>query len=83
MDVYPNPIKDKTTIQYTLSESTTFSIQLVDVSGKFSKTILPKQTMPAGDHQQEINCSNLPNGTYFLTFLSKNGQQSVQVLVQH
>jgi uncharacterized delta-60 repeat protein len=79
--VYPNPIKDKTVIEYTLSKKEEISIQLMDLQGKIVKTFLDKEDQYPGPQKELLDFSNdIPSGTYLVVLSSPNGKIFVKVV---
>lgn len=80
MAVYPNPIKNTTTLAYTLENEEILTIQLRNLQGRILKTYLQNKPQPAGTYQQQIDLSTyLPTGVYILNLISPNGQVAVKV----
>lgn len=80
INVYPNPIAEAVTFQYTLLESERLTIALHDLQGRVITTFLEGQMMPAGDHRQVVSMpADLASGNYLLVFSSPKGRMSVQV----
>jgi uncharacterized delta-60 repeat protein len=72
--IYPNPIEQTATLEYTLKNPETISIRLLDVQGKVLKTFTENESQVAGEHQEEISLPNqLPSGFYFVKISSANG----------
>ena len=79
--VYPNPIQTEATLEYTLENPETLTIQLTDLTGRILKTYLQKEPQKAGDYQQEIDLPNdLPKGFYYIRLVAENGHHVVKVV---
>lgn len=79
--IYPNPIAEHATLEYTLQEAETLSIQLLDLQGKTLLTFVEGQAQAAGEHQQAIELpASLPAGPYLLVLASPKGKATVQVV---
>lgn len=63
--VFPNPAKDKITIQYTLEGESDVNIAFFNTSGQQVSipSVFPSQT--TGTHSAEINLSRLQTGIYY------------------
>ncbi len=79
LNMYPNPAKDKVTIEYNTKESHTVSVDVCDVLGK-KHTSVNKGKVDAGNHEFEIATDQLTNGVYFVT-ISIDGSKIVKRLV--
>lgn len=60
---YPNPFNPATNIKYTLPNSEKVKIEVFNMLGQKTETLLNK-LMPAGTHQIEFTVKNLPSGIY-------------------
>jgi glucose/arabinose dehydrogenase len=62
---YPNPVADKTRIDYTIALPSHVKISLLDVTGRIIRIMMDKNVQQ-GKHTLEIDAlSTLPNGSYF------------------
>jgi len=78
--VYPNPIQQAATLEYTLENPENISIQLVDMQGKVLTTYIDHQAQSIGTYQQPIELPTyLSAGVYYLTIRSANGQVAIKV----
>lgn len=78
--IYPNPIKNTTTLEYTLENTEILTIQLTDLQGQILKTYLQNHPQTAGTYQQQIDLPTyLPTGVYILNLIFPNGQVAVKV----
>lgn len=73
--VYPNPAKDKVTIQWNAATSVKADISITDITGK---KVLTTTAQTAND--TELNLSQLQKGLYFIN-ISANGVQHTQKIV--
>lgn len=79
--IYPNPIAGHATLEYTLQDAETISIQLLDMEGRTIHTFLAGQDQAAGEHRQDIVLSDaLPAGAYLIAITSPKGRFTVQVV---
>jgi glucose/arabinose dehydrogenase len=62
---YPNPASGKTQMDYSIKQSSSVQVVLLDVTGRVIRTLLDEYVQ-AGTHTLEVNeLSSLPNGSYF------------------
>lgn len=61
---YPNPSGDYTNLDISLTEATSVSIEVYDVTGTKVLTVLDNEKRPAGDHSFVINEHALTAGLY-------------------
>lgn len=81
--LYPNPASGVTDLEIELSDATTISAYLTDVTGRRIKSILDKEQLQSGIYHFNVNCSDLPSGIYLCEIEFGASHQSVKVLVQH
>jgi hypothetical protein len=62
-DCYPNPVRERTVINFKTNNTGHVTIKLYDQTGKVVK-ILTDQLYEPGDHKLEAELSHLPNGNY-------------------
>ena len=61
---YPNPVKNTTTISYSLKKQANTTIKIYNSLGK-EVMLIQNKLLPAGKHQVNINLSEFPDGVYF------------------
>jgi len=65
--VYPNPVVERTTIEYFLINPSLVTVSLIDLNGKVLKTFIDNQLQESGKHLQTIILpAGLPFGPYVL-----------------
>jgi len=79
LNVYPNPMKDKFTIEYNLTIPCFLKIEMSDISGNIVKHILNKE-MQAGLWKENVKYVKLSPGVYFLNFLA-NGKSTLKKIM--
>lgn len=83
VNVFPNPINEAVTFEYTLQDSERLTIALHDLQGKVITTFLDGKRMPAGEHRQTVAMpADLASGNYLLVFSGEKGRMSMQVSKQ-
>jgi hypothetical protein len=71
--VFPNPLSSKLNVQYNLPKEDEITIVLFDTQGKlFLQKSFGQQVI--GQHQETIDLTNIPNGTYVCRI---SGQQNM------
>jgi len=79
--IYPNPIKQNATLEYTLNNKEQISIRLTDMLGRTITTFINNKTQDAGNYKQTISIPNeIPSGSYFIIISNENGQESVKII---
>ncbi len=75
--IYPNPIHQTETLEYTLTKNESLTIALYDVNGKLIRNFISYEQRMAGEHKETLNIGELSSGNYFLTI--SNGSQKMTV----
>ncbi len=71
ISIYPNPAKDKTTLQFMLANESVLTLLISNSLGKV--VYAAKQNYKKGAHSIPVTISHLPAATYFLQLKDKNG----------
>jgi len=78
---YPNPFNACATIEYTLSEPSTVSIDIYDISGRKLQSLFDGEN-PAGEHRVTWDAKGIVSGIYFCKITTGNmvGTQKMVLL---
>jgi hypothetical protein len=80
--IYPNPVRDNAYVDLMLNEAIGVQVFIFDINGKLVvQNDLGKQ--PAGTMQYELNCSELPPGTYFLKMVTGRSIETAKFVVNN
>ncbi len=63
MQNYPNPFNPSTTIEFSIPQTSSVSIQVYSIIGELVASLI-NQTLDAGYHKFNFDANNLPSGTY-------------------
>lgn len=74
--IYPNPIQDDVTLEFTDSKMRASSIKILDLSGRVLKTVSLKDSII------KMDLSELPSGVYFIRVETLNGQYYTKKIVK-
>ena len=78
--IYPNPVRDHAYVDLMLEEASSIQVFIFDINGKIIvRNNLGKQ--PAGTMRYELNCSQLPSGTYFLKLVAGRSMETAKFVV--
>lgn len=81
MQVYPNPVEDKFSIQFYLTESKMLVIELVDIQGKIAKVLVPK-TRVSGTFLRSFDLEkDMASGVYLIRMTLDNSPFFKKVVV--
>jgi len=80
INIYPNPSSETTVVSFSLSEQSTVSIDVIDVSGKVVLRI--KETkFPEGEQQIPLKVDYLSSGVYTVVVYLNDGVYSEKLVV--
>ncbi len=78
--VYPNPTNNTATLAFELKEKTNLTINVTDITGRIIKSEY-KNNLTEGYYQENIDCSNLSEGIYFVTINMNNKVYTKKLVV--
>ncbi len=78
--IYPNPLHQTETLEYTLTKNESLTIALYDVNGKPIRNFISNEERSAGEHKEILNFGELTAGSYFLTLSNGKHQMSVKMV---
>ena len=71
--VYPNPVRDQTQLQLTVSNPDNAEIEVYDISGQLVKRVNAR--LEAGMNEVALNVAELNQGTYFVTLIDGSNRK--------
>jgi len=78
--VYPNPVKDVATIEFSVTEATEISYQIFNVVGEKVNEIT-SANINVGTSSYNVSTDNLANGSYFIKYTIGNKVSSKKFLI--
>lgn len=78
--VYPNPLKDETTLSFQTNEKVELSIFVTDLQGRVVKNISENMTYLQGNNQISFDTKDFANGVYFLQIKSEKINQYCKLI---
>jgi serine protease AprX len=79
--IFPNPyINDILNIQFRLVNTSTFEIQIFDLTGKLVYQDKDKKEYTEGIHKKAIDANFLPSGTFIIKTISSDGISSIKLI---
>ncbi|PHN02093.1 T9SS type A sorting domain-containing protein [Flavilitoribacter nigricans] len=78
--IHPNPFRDRLVLDYKLEEDTALEIQLLDLTGRVERQLIPSGLQAAGNYQRSWEGLDLPAGIYFLRIRSGREVKSIKVV---
>jgi len=79
LSIYPNPVIEKTTIEFYIMETEYVILTLVNATGNDIQNFVSKK-LPIGNHQIEWNSKELPEGIYFCILKTNAGIQTKKII---
>ncbi len=73
-DAYPNPVKNILNLENFTNDGSSYTINILDITGKSMNNFLVNETKTA------IDMSQLPQGTYFIKYSDKNRSQIKKII---
>ena len=81
--IYPNPVQDMETLEYTLKQDETLTIELFDISGQLIKVFVSQSKRGKGAHTESLHFDdNMIPGIYFLRISTRNGFLGIKIIKQ-
>ncbi|MER2996234.1 T9SS type A sorting domain-containing protein [Pontibacter populi] len=78
---FPMPFSDRTTIEFTATESQDYIIQLFDAKGRMIRELTSGKARAGERVTVEVDASDLPNGMYIANIIGKTGiKKSVKLI---
>ena len=79
--VYPNPVRESTTIAFVLTEPAHVTLEIYDGLGR-KVEVLASGTYPPGEFQVAWSPTHQANGVYFFRMASKSGSMTIPLVLQ-
>jgi hypothetical protein len=80
LTTFPNPTDNETTIRYNLVKEDIVDLYIINSLGVVVKNIELNSKKEVGVHQITIEKKDLPHGTYFCIFKSKNEFKTIRLI---
>lgn len=64
--IFPNPVKNKLTVEFKLGQSGAYNIEILNINGEKMLQPANGQFFNAGEHQFVVPVNDLPSGTYLI-----------------
>jgi len=77
-----NPLRGRSTLQYTLPRESNVSLDLIDVTGR-QVTRLAEGTRSAGTHRVTLDARTLSAGIYFARLTTSEGERTSKLVIAH
>ncbi|MBU6340976.1 MAG: T9SS type A sorting domain-containing protein [Bacteroidetes bacterium] len=82
LSIFPNPFNGITTVTFNLPLDQSVDIKVFNMDGKLVEQLVqPTTIQQAGSHQVTFNGTTLPNGVYFVSFITGDHQETKRVVL--
>lgn len=81
LQVYPNPVKGRATVKYTLSKSTRVKLYITSSTGTLVK-IIKEKPQNKGTYKETLTTTGWPSGIYFCNMQTDEGIITKKIIVQ-
>jgi hypothetical protein len=81
LKVYPNPTNENITIQFSLPETISGRIMLVNISGVQIKDLVSQHNFNSGSNSFHVNLSDVPPGVYLISIITEKGFKTQRVII--
>ena len=79
--VFPNPVKDVSKIEFSLTNDTSVSVQVYDLHGRLIGNIFKGEVVSGRKYIVDFDSNQLADGTYFIKLITAYGVYNKSVLV--
>lgn len=77
---FPNPSRDFTTIEYSLSNNEVITIEIYDINGILITTLMSNKSHKQGIYQVDFDTSNLPSGQYNCVLKTSSALKNCRII---
>ncbi|MFD1551360.1 hypothetical protein DNU06_14325 [Putridiphycobacter roseus] len=77
---FPNPTSNQITINFSIPNTSTFSLRIIDLSGKLVKEVMQEEIHGVGVYETAIFLNGLMPGTYLLSLKSEYGYKAIPIV---
>src|ERR1044072_8343759 len=83
VSLFPNPANENATVNFTLTENSTVSLKVYDMTGNEVMIVSDKAQMATGDYSMQVETAGLSSGIYFMTLSTGDGSVTRRLTVTH
>jgi len=79
--IFPNPLSQSTTLEWTLTRASDVKIQILDLNGRLISTPVNTSEQASGDYHIDFNASEIAAGIYICQFSAGDIQETQKLVV--
>ena len=79
--IFPNPLSQSTTLEWSLTRASAVKIQILDLNGKLIATLVNASEQASGDHHIDFDASGIAAGIYICQFSTGNISETKKLVV--
>ncbi|NLA25484.1 MAG: T9SS type A sorting domain-containing protein, partial [Bacteroidales bacterium] len=79
LSIYPNPVRETTTLNFYLNENSDVNIQVFDIQGKLVRN-MNFQNLDQGNNEKIMNFADLRGGMYMIKLSTKSETQTTRFI---
>ncbi len=81
VNLFPNPINDALTLEYTLATASPVSVTMFDLQGRKIADLISEKEKNAGKYTATMDMNSYQPGMYFITLAAGNAVSSKKVMI--
>jgi hypothetical protein len=81
ISAYPNPVKNRGNLKFSVSENSNVSIEIYSLNGTMVKKVLTQEVFPGVEYYYPLNVSGLPGGMYMVAMKTATGVHKCRIVV--
>ncbi|GAB3295934.1 hypothetical protein GCM10027511_10070 [Hymenobacter humi] len=82
MDIYPNPFTHQASIEFTLSKSEHYSVQVLDMSGRLVTRVATGVAEAGTPNRFQVSSSNMAEGIYMVRLVTDSSIQTKRLILR-
>jgi hypothetical protein len=82
LTIYPNPVNDRATVNFTLATAGKYTLDLYDIRGAKVRTLAAGQTAADNALELKLNMADYANGVYLLKLVTDKGVETKRIAVR-
>jgi len=81
MNIFPNPILNRATIEYDLTKTTNINLVLYNANGQAVRVLLDNAIQEKGQYSLALDANNLLEGVYYINLYTKENNLTKKMMI--